>query len=48
VKRAQRRHWRQRYLPGDDPEQTADDVKKIETAITLLFTEKHFDQATGK
>lgn len=36
------------YPPGDDPEQTADDVEKIETAITTLFAEKHFDQATGK
>lgn len=36
------------YPPGDDPEQTADDVEKIETAITTLFAEKHFDQATDK
>lgn len=36
------------YPPGDDPEQTADDMEKIETAITTLFAEKHFDQATGK
>ena len=36
------------YPQGDDPEQTADEVEKIETAITTLFSEKHFDQATGK
>jgi len=36
------------YPPGDDPEQTADDVVKVETAIEDLFEEKHFDQTTGK
>jgi hypothetical protein len=36
------------YPPGDDPEQAADDVEKLETAIADLFEEKHFDQATGK
>ena len=25
------------YPPGDDPDQTADEVEKIETAITTLF-----------
>lgn len=32
------------YPPGDDPEQSADDAEKIETAVTNLFEEKHFDQ----
>jgi len=36
------------YPPGDDPEQAADDVEKIETAITNLFEEKYFDQGSGK
>jgi hypothetical protein len=36
------------YPPGDDPEQAADDVEKIEMAVTNLFEEKHFDQGTGK
>ena len=36
------------YPTGDDPEQAADEVEKIETAITNLFEEKHFDQSTGK
>ena len=36
------------YPPGDDPEQTADEVKNIEMAVTNLFAEKHFDQGTGK
>lgn len=36
------------YLPGEDPEQTADDVEKIETAVTNLFEEKYFDQIAGK
>jgi hypothetical protein len=36
------------YPPGDDPEQAADEVEKLETAITDLFEEKHFDQATSK
>lgn len=36
------------YPPGDDPEQVADDIEKIEIAVTTLFEEKHFDQGTGK
>ncbi len=36
------------YPPGDDPEQAADDVEKIEMAVKNLFEEKHFDQGTGK
>jgi hypothetical protein len=36
------------YPPGDDPEKTADEVEKIETAIEDLFANKHFNQATGK
>lgn len=36
------------YPPGDDPEQTADEVEIIETAITKLFEEKHFDRSTGE
>ncbi|NMG48989.1 hypothetical protein GO613_12845 [Azoarcus communis] len=36
------------YPPGDDPEQTADDVEKVETAIADLFEEKHFDQTISK
>jgi hypothetical protein len=36
------------YPPGDDPEQTADDVEKIETAVTNLFEENYFDQSSGK
>lgn len=36
------------YPPGDDPEQTADEVEKIETAITKLFEERHFDRSTGE
>jgi hypothetical protein len=34
------------YPPGDDPEQAADDVEKLETAISDLFEEKHFDKAS--
>lgn len=36
------------YSPGDDPEQTADEVEKLEIEIADLFAEKYFDQATGK
>jgi hypothetical protein len=36
------------YPPGDDPEQAADEVEKIEAAVSYLFEEKHFDQHTGK
>jgi len=36
------------YPPGDDPEQTADEVEKLETAIAELFEEKHFQQVTGE
>ncbi|MDP1526399.1 MAG: hypothetical protein Q8M20_11360 [Rhodocyclaceae bacterium] len=35
------------YPPGDDPEQTADEVEKLEAAIEDLFSKKYFDQATG-
>ncbi len=35
------------YPPGDDPEQTADAVEKLENEITDLFEKKHFDKATG-
>ena len=35
------------YPPGTDPEQTANDVEKIENSITALFEEKHFNQTTG-
>jgi hypothetical protein len=36
------------YPPGDDPEQTAEDVEKLSIEITDLFGKKHFDQASGK
>ena len=36
------------YPPGDDPEQAADEVEKLEIQITDLFEKKYFDQATGK
>ena len=36
------------YPPGDDPEQAADEVEKLEADIQDLFSKKHFDQATGK
>lgn len=36
------------YPPGDDPEEAADEVGKIEMAVTNLFEEKYFDQNTGK
>ena len=36
------------YPPGDDPEQAADEVEKLEAAITDLFEEKYFDNAIGK
>ena len=36
------------YPPGDDPEQAAEDVEKIEISITALFEDKHFDQSSGK
>ena len=36
------------YPPGDDPEQTADDVEKLESAIANIFKEKYFDQTTEK
>ncbi len=35
------------YPPGDDPEQTADDIEGVETAIANLFEEKHLDPTTG-
>lgn len=36
------------YPPGDDPEHAADEVEKLEAAITDIFEDKHFDLATGK
>jgi hypothetical protein len=36
------------YPPGDDPEQAADEVGKLEIEIAELFEKKHFDQATGE
>ena len=36
------------YPPGDDSEQAADEVEKIEMAVTNLFEEKYFDQSAGK
>jgi hypothetical protein len=36
------------YPPGDDPEQAAEDVEKIEIEIADLFEKKHFDQVSGK
>lgn len=36
------------YPPGDDPEQTADEVEKLEADIEDLFSKKYFDQTTGK
>lgn len=36
------------YPPGDDPEQTADEVEKLEASIDALFSKKHFDSATGE
>ena len=36
------------YPPGDDPEQAAEEVEKLEAAITKLFEEKHFDQDSRK
>lgn len=36
------------YPPGDDPEQAADEVEKLEADIEDLFSKKYFDQATGK
>lgn len=36
------------YPPGDDPEQTADEVEKLEVSINDLFAEKVFDTATGE
>lgn len=36
------------YPPGGDPEQTADEVEKLEVAIEDLFSKRHFDEATGK
>ena len=34
------------YPPGDDPEQAADQIEKLETSIDTLFTKKHFDTTT--
>ena len=36
------------YPPGDDPERAADDVEKLETAITALFEDRFFDRNSGK
>lgn len=36
------------YPPGDDPQQSADKVQILETAIRDLFSEKYFDEATEK
>jgi hypothetical protein len=36
------------YPPGDDPEQAAEDMEKLEIEITNLFEEKHFDSTSGK
>ena len=36
------------YPPGDDPEQTADEVEKLKASIDALFSKKYFDSATGK
>lgn len=35
------------YPPGDDPEQTADEVEALEGSIESLFAGKHFDPATS-
>lgn len=36
------------YPPGDNPEQAADEVEKLEASIDTLFSKKHFDEDTGK
>lgn len=36
------------YPPGDDPEQAAEDVEKIETTIRAIFEDRHFDQGSGQ
>lgn len=36
------------YPPGDNPDQTADKVEKLEVLIDALFSEKHFDTTTEK
>jgi hypothetical protein len=36
------------YLPGDNPEQAAEDMEKLNIEITDLFGKKHFDQTSGK
>ena len=36
------------YPSGDDPEQAADEVEKLEIQIADLFEKKYFDQTTGK
>jgi len=35
------------YPPGNDPEQTADEVEKLEAAIEALFSKKHYDTANA-
>lgn len=35
------------YPPGDDPEQTADEVESLEGSIEKLFAGKHFHSATN-
>jgi hypothetical protein len=36
------------YAPGEDPEQTADSLEKLETAITGEFEKRHFDHALSQ
>lgn len=36
------------YPPGADPEQTADEVEKLESSIAALFSKRHFEIATGE
>jgi hypothetical protein len=36
------------YDPGEDPEQAADSLEELETAITGEFEKRHFDHALGQ
>lgn len=36
------------YDPGEDPEQAADSLEKLEAAITGEFEKRHFDHALGQ
>lgn len=36
------------FPAGDDPEQAADDMEKLETGIANIFEERYFDQDAGK